>query len=129
MFLELFAGSGGLSAKVAKVASTLPPQDILSDGVDFSDRVAVEAWCDALAAQLKDKSVVFHVALPVPRSLEPEIEAIVLVFAVRLFLEVGTTIRSRSTATALPRIPRSSSIPSSTAMGPRAPGNNLWAVI
>ena len=64
MFLELFAGSGGLSAKVAKVASTLPPQDILSDGVDFSDRVAVEAWCDSLAAQLKDKSVVFHVAPP-----------------------------------------------------------------
>ena len=66
VFLELFAGTGGLSTAVAKVIPTLPPQDLQTlGGVDFADGPAVQAWCETLRAALAEfDHVIFHVAPP-----------------------------------------------------------------
>ena len=66
VFVELFAGpKGGLTSKVAKVIPTLPPEDLETGGVDFSDESAVRAWCSSLHSLLAGyEFVVFHVAPP-----------------------------------------------------------------
>ena len=103
IFLELFAGSGGLTAKVAKVTPVLPPQDLLSEGIDFSDIATVEMWCDSLASQLNGKLVVFHVAPLVLPSLEPGTGAIAHDFGVRRSRAAGIAIQSPRSATRLPK--------------------------
>ena len=65
VFVELFAGKGGLTKRVAKVVETLQPQDFADDGVDFRDLQSVQTlWSRWQGLADQGMTILFHVAPP-----------------------------------------------------------------